>query len=80
MNEKDNVRSTLILIEIYQRVQKYYEIDKSLTQLEEDYKEFMTHINDMFDFQDNKELKELIEKIANNTEQDIINLKDQGVE
>ena len=80
MNKKDNVRSTLILIEIYQRVQKYYEIDKSLTQLEEDYKEFMTHINDMFDFQDNKELKELIEKIANNTEQDILNLKDQGVE
>ena len=74
MDKKDNVRAMLILIEIYQNVQKYYTIEKSIKELQKDLRVFKKSFN----FEDNKEMQELFEKIMDNTEQDIKNLKKQG--
>ena len=76
MDKKDNVRAMLILIEIYQNVQKYYTIEKSIKELQKNLRVFKKSFN----FEDNKEMQELFEKIMDNTEQDIKNLKKQGVE
>ena len=76
MDKKDNVRAMLILIEIYQNVQKYYTIEKSIKELQKDLRVFKKSFN----FEDNKEMQELFEKIMDNTEQDIKNLKKQGIE
>ena len=76
MDKKDNIRAMLILIEIYQNVQKYYTIEKSIKELQKDLRVFKKSFN----FEDNKEMQELFEKIMDNTEQDIKNLKKQGVE
>ena len=73
MDKKDNVRAMLILIEIYQNVQKYYTIEKSIKELQKDLRVFKKSFN----FEDNKEMQELFEKIMDNTEQDIKNLKKQ---
>ena len=75
MDKKDNIRAMLILIEIYQNVQKYYTIEKSIKELQKDLRVFKKSFN----FEDNKEMQELFEKIMDNTEQDIKNLKKQGV-
>ena len=76
MDKKDNIRAMLILIEIYQNVQKYYTIEKSIKELQKDLRVFKKSFN----FEDNKEMQELFEKIMDNTEQDIKNLKKQGIE
>ena len=76
MDTKDSVRAMLILIEIYQNVQKYYTIEKSIKELQKDLRVFKKSFN----FEDNKEMQELFEKIMDNTEQDIKNLKKQGIE
>ena len=79
MENKNNIRAMLILIEMYQKVQKYYEIDKSLTELESDFKEFKKHKNNIFNFKGNEEMKELFDSISNNLERNIKNLKENGI-
>ena len=57
MKTKTRVRVMLDLIEIYQRVNRHYEIDKSLIQCSDDLTKLLIDHQDTF--KDNEELQEL---------------------
>ena len=78
MDKKDNVRVMLDLIEIYQHVQKHYEMTKSLDQCQEDLTNFLIEKRETF--KDNEDMQKLYSSITGNIAEDIHNLKDQGVE
>jgi len=78
MDKKDNVRVMLDLIEIYQHVQKNYEMTKSLEECQEDLTNFL--IENRETFKDNKDMQKLYSSITGNIAEDIYNLKKQGVE
>ena len=78
-NKKNNVEGLLFLIEMYQQVQRYYEIEITVSQIEKDFNLMKKNKNKVFDFKGNKELKELFDVISNNLKRDIKNLKENGI-
>ena len=76
MKENKNVRAMLDLIEIYQNVQKHYEMTKSLEQCQEDLTNFL--IENRETFKENKDMQKLYSSITGNITEDIKNLKEQG--
>ena len=78
-NKKNNVEGLLFLIEMYQQVQRYYEIEITVSQIEKDFNLMKKNKNKVFDFKGNKELKELFDVISNNLKRDIKSLKENGI-
>ena len=78
-NKKYNVEGLLFLIEMYQQVQRYYEIEIPVSEIEKDFNLMKKNKNKVFDFKGNKELKELFDVISNNLKRDIKSLKENGI-
>ena len=78
-NKKYNVEALLFLIEMYQQVQRYYEIEIPVSEIEKDFNLMKKNKNKVFDFKGNKELKELFDVISNNLKRDIKSLKENGI-
>ena len=78
-NKKNNVEALLFLIEMYQQVQRYYEIEIPVSEIEKDFNLMKKNKNKVFDFKGNKELKELFDVISNNLKRDIKSLKENGI-
>ena len=76
MENKNKIRAMLDLIEIYQHVQKHYEVTKTLDQCQEDLTNFL--IENRETFKGNKDMQKLYSSITGNITEDIKNLKEQG--
>ena len=76
MENKNKIRAMLDLIEIYQHVQKHYEVTKTLDQCQEDLTNFL--IENRETFKENKDMQKLYSSITGNIAEDIKNLKEQG--
>ena len=76
MENRDNFREMMILLEFYRHVQRYRQPEREIKDIEKQLKDFKKYGG----ISKNEELEEIFNSIIGNIEREIKNLKKQGVE